>query len=70
MIKQCSTHKPGVLVPGMILRMIPGMYEIVSKAVRSTAQQGTAPHSTPSHGRARQGTAGHGTARRCATEMS
>ena len=62
-IQQYSTYKPGVVVtvPDMILRMIPGLYKIVSAAKhaarQSTAQQRTVPHRTTGHGTARHRTA-------------
>ena len=52
-IQQFSTYKPGVLVPVMILRTIPGMYE------RGTTALHGGRHSTAQHGAARHHTAGH-----------
>ena len=67
MIHQRSTYKPGVAVPApsTMLRIIPGMYEIVSavnhSAWHSTAKHRTVPHRTTGHHKARHGTgrAGH-----------
>ena len=78
MIQQSSTYKPnsqltyfkyfskpGVPAPGVIIRMLPGMYGKAS-TLQHSARHGSAPRSTASHRRTR---AWHGTGRRCTAEL-